>query len=129
MISVGYEPNALGLAMEMRQRARSADGLSVPIPDTPVREVEIPNQNSNVSNGSGDGGLEIIGQEMVIHRTLHKAPAPKHPALPVTPTATASSMVAHPAPGLVTPKRPTTRFALPNQEEQGGNGSVGGREM
>ena len=71
LISVGYEPNAPILAMEMRPRAR--DGLGVPIPDTPVREPEVPFQqeeNGGIPNGSSEGGREIIGQEMVIHRTL-----------------------------------------------------------
>ena len=77
-----------------------------------------------IPNGSSEGGREIIGQEMVIHRTLQTIPAAKHASISLASPTMMSSALAPLAPGLVTPKRPTTRPALPDQEERGKRSDV-----
>ena len=80
------------------------DGSGIPVPETPM-------------NGpNDDSGLELIGQELVIHRTIHQSTGQ-------TPTA------ALPIESLVTPTRPTTRSvtsALAENSNQGGLDGNGG---
>ena len=80
------------------------DGSGIPVPETPI-------------NGpNDDSGLELIGQEVVIHRTIHQSTGQ-------TPTA------ALPIESLVTPTRPTTRSvtsALAENSNQGGLDGNGG---
>lgn len=60
--------------MEGRRRAKSMDsgGVNVPVPNTPVPD--------GISNGEVGNGLELIGQELVIHRTVHQSSNQSNPA-------------------------------------------------
>ena len=74
--------------MESRRRSKSLDGSNVPVPDTP---------GNSMANGPPDDGnsLELIGQEMVIHRTIYQTSNQPSPVIPTnvalgTPMRTAS---------------------------------------
>ena len=84
-----------------RRRARSFDVSSIPVPETPVQ--------SSMNGPNDDSGLELIGQELVIHRTLHQQTQPPPAALPnaslVTPTrprarSVSSALAEDPNPGV-----------------------------
>ena len=91
-----------------RRRARSLDGSSIPVPETPIQ--------SSMNGQNDDSGLELIGQEVVIHRTIHQQSGQNPPTAP-------------PFDALVTPTRPTTRSvnsALAEGSNQGGLSGNGG---
>ena len=80
-----------------RRRARSFDVSSIPVPETPVE--------SSMNGPNDDSGLELIGQELVIHRTLHQPTGQPPPAALVTPTrprarSVSSALAEDPNPGV-----------------------------
>ena len=96
-------------------------GISVPIPDTPGVDLDdnqlalegpmVPNGGgSSLENGGQEGGLELIGQEMVIRRTLRQTPARSEPAAIVDVMAPNSNPTAY---DLRTPVRNTVSSQVP----------------
>ena len=57
--------------IRMRARSRSVDGVSVPVPNTPLRNPDEPNVGSSPRPNGSTEGLQLIGQELVVQRTIH----------------------------------------------------------
>lgn len=119
--------------IRMRARSRSVDGVAVPVPNTPLRNLDEPVDNSTpMANGSVEG-LQLIGQELVAQRTIHSQVTPARTQVGRTPPQQSQLNSVEPTPGQQE-MAPTSQElvgasgALHHRPGEGATGSAGRME-
>lgn len=119
--------------VRMRESSRSVDGVAVPVPNTPLRNVDEPLETSSPRpNGSMDG-LQLIGQELVVQRTIHSQGTPSMTQVGRIPQQESQLNSAEPTPSqqeMVSTSRELVGASgiLHHQRSEGPIGGAGGGE-
>ena len=132
--ALGYEPNVLKAMEAPKRRARSLDvdgAHNIPVPPTPLRSIEdqmvIGNETANGAKGNGKG-LELIGQELMIHRTIQQTVPGSLEGNPNQLTNALAELVTPTRPARTTPGA-SSMVALEMAEEVGTGGSNFGSQQ
>ena len=116
--SLGYEPNVL--AMETPNGERGL-GVDVPIPPTPLEGQEAIEERM-VEVGVEDGrGLELIGQELVIHRATQPTDPTNLEGLQVQSAAAVTALVTPVRPSRISPSASTMAVEVMDGAGLGGS--------
>ena len=119
--------------IRMRARSRSVDGVAVLVPNTPLRNPDEAIENSSPrANGSMDD-LQLIGQELVIQRTIRGQWTPARTQVGRTPPQSVHSNLAEPTSAQQVVVSASCELVdanglLHHREGEGMTGSVGRRE-